>query len=58
MTIKCYFDCSWTGPEATVDESGKITHTDKASKGKKNLQRLRFIHRMAFVWAVNLTKFT
>lgn len=34
MTIKCYFDCTWTGPECTVDQNGKITSTDKADKGE------------------------
>lgn len=32
MTIKCYFDCTWTGPEATVDSKGKISNVDKADK--------------------------
>lgn len=40
MTIKCYFDCSWTGPNATVDQNGKITNMDKESK--REFQRHHF----------------
>lgn len=25
MTIKCYFDCSWEGPEVQVDSKGNVT---------------------------------
>jgi len=32
MTIKCYFDCTWTGPQLTADASGKITNKDTAEK--------------------------
>jgi hypothetical protein len=26
MVIKTYFDCSWTGPEVTVDQKGNVTN--------------------------------
>lgn len=34
MVIKCYFDCSWTGPKAQVDQSGNITSLDKSEQGR------------------------
>jgi peptidylprolyl isomerase len=33
MTIKTYFDVSWTGPEVQVDSSGNVTSTGSV-KGK------------------------
>jgi len=35
MVIKCYFDCTWTGPEAQVDSNGKITSMDKGEKPRE-----------------------
>merc|ERR1712070_956482 len=32
MVMKVFFDCTWEGPQATVDASGKITSTDKEIK--------------------------
>jgi len=32
MTIKAYFDCTWTGPELQTDGSGKVTSKDMADK--------------------------
>ncbi|KAL1305692.1 hypothetical protein AAFC00_007283 [Neodothiora populina] len=32
MTIKCYFDCTWTGPQINVDASGRKTSSDDAIK--------------------------
>lgn len=34
MVMKVFFDCTWEGPQATVDASGKVTSTDKEIKGK------------------------
>lgn len=34
MVKKVFFDCTWTGPEATVDSNGKVTNMDKESKRK------------------------
>ncbi|KAK5107304.1 phosphatidylinositol transfer protein csr1 [Meristemomyces frigidus] len=31
MVKKVYFDVSWTGPEATVDDNGKVTSMDKSN---------------------------
>lgn len=33
MVIKCYFDCSWTGPKAEVDGNGKVTNLDQNAAG-------------------------
>merc|ERR1711915_849899 len=30
--MKVFFDCTWEGPRATVDASGKVTSTDKQIK--------------------------
>ena len=27
MTIKAYFDCTWSGPTVEVDNAGKVTKT-------------------------------
>merc|ERR1712232_1522909 len=32
MVMKVFFDCTWEGPQATVDASGKVTSTDKEIK--------------------------
>ena len=34
MTIKAYFDVTWTGPEYQCDASGKITSKDDSPKRK------------------------
>lgn len=34
MADECYSDCTWTGPEATCDGSGKVTSMDKTEKGE------------------------
>lgn len=38
MTIKCFFDCTWTGPEIKVDASGKETSKDNEVKGMSSHQ--------------------
>ena len=45
MTIKAYFDVSWTGPEIQVDGSGNVTSTG-AVKGKP-LMYLCLLHLRA-----------
>ena len=34
MTIKVYFDCTWTGPQVNVDANGKKVNTDDSVKGQ------------------------
>lgn len=34
MTKTVYFDCSWTGPDVTVDSNGKVTNIDKSGGDK------------------------
>ncbi|KAA8621471.1 PpiB Peptidyl-prolyl cis-trans isomerase rotamase - cyclophilin family [Pyrenophora tritici-repentis] len=40
MTIKAYFDCSWTGPEVQVDNAGNVTKQGevKAQTGRINFE--------------------
>ncbi|RMZ68467.1 Peptidyl-prolyl cis-trans isomerase mitochondrial [Pyrenophora seminiperda CCB06] len=40
MTIKAYFDCSWTGPEVDVDNAGNVTKQGdvKAQTGRINFE--------------------
>jgi len=40
MTIKAYFDCSWTGPEVQVDNAGNVTKQGevKAQTGRVNFE--------------------
>ena len=33
MVVRCFFDCTWTGPEVEVDSKGNVTKTG-AVKGK------------------------
>merc|ERR1711939_584405 len=43
MVMKVFFDCTWEGPQATVDASGKVTSTDKEIKersGRINFHRV------------------
>lgn len=40
MTIKTYFECTWTGPEYKVDKDGKITSRDNDIKGELQLSAL------------------
>ena len=39
MVKKVFFDCEWTGPEITVDGSGKQTGIDKTDKGRPDRHR-------------------
>lgn len=34
MTIKAYFECTWTGPQMTCDATGKVTSKDENVVGK------------------------
>ena len=43
MTIKCYFDCTWTGPELSCDENGKITNKDMSDKRKLTISTLTIL---------------
>jgi peptidylprolyl isomerase len=40
MVIKTYFDCSWTGPEVSVDQSGNVTNVGsvKEQTGRINFE--------------------
>jgi len=40
MVIKTYFDCSWTGPEVTVDQGGNVTNVGsvKEQTGRINFE--------------------
>ncbi|KAF2002131.1 hypothetical protein P154DRAFT_431593 [Amniculicola lignicola CBS 123094] len=40
MVIKTYFDCTWTGPEVTVDAKGNVTSTGavKDQSGRINFE--------------------
>ncbi|KAF2875824.1 cyclophilin-like domain-containing protein [Massariosphaeria phaeospora] len=40
MTIKVYFDCTWTGPEVQVDSKGNVTSTGavKDQSGRINFE--------------------
>lgn len=30
MVVKAYFDCTWTGPLAKVDDAGKVISIDRS----------------------------
>jgi hypothetical protein len=48
MADECCSDCTWTGPEATVDANGKVTSMDKSDKRKTAPINASYSHPMAF----------
>jgi peptidylprolyl isomerase len=46
MVIKTYFDCSWTGPEVSVDQSGNVTNVGSV-KGTPAPRQLPCPHPIA-----------
>ena len=53
MVVRCFFDCTWTGPEVEIDSKGNVTKTG-AVKGKLPLASNSFpvstaLHRGAII---------
>ena len=50
MVKKVYFDCTWTGPEVSVDGKGSVTSQGSTPKGEKAPFRSHALSLLRFSW--------